>query len=110
MGISFHPACDASWSYAGFDRFLCEIAALVGIDNSEDADWSNLTDPIAPLLNNAYDDTRGFSAAECRQIAPRLRELLAMRHGLDAYNLENGLELCKGLQAAADSGERLAFH
>lgn len=73
--------------------------------------WSEVDDPIAPLLN--HSDCEGhLSSEECRQIAPRLREIMACwdsRNEWIKWEIDNGVELCKGMELAAENNEDLEF-
>lgn len=92
--------------------------------------WSEINDAIVPFLHHSDCDGE-LTAEECRQIAPRLRELVS-RWGdsntinvnpefrekypqypatmvLDDYDKTNGLALAAGMEKAAELGVSLDF-
>lgn len=113
MGIDFSH-CDASWAYSGFARFRDKLAAQVGladyteISSTDDPRFTAIKkDPIKYLL--AHSDCDGhLTAIQCRKLAPRLRELLATWPD-DDRDKQRGLELCTGLESAAELKQRLEF-
>lgn len=119
MGIAFSH-CDASWSYSGFHEFRKRLAASIGIDLAEMEGfaegelrkaWSEVNDPIVPLLNHSDSDGE-LSVAECHAVWPRLRELASKwQPGMtnEGYDRKMGLELSVGMEVAADANEPLKF-
>lgn len=119
MGLDFsHTA--AHWSYGGFTRFREALAKHEGIDLSvmdgfrrygDDRprqSWDDVTTPLKPLLNHSDCDGE-LSPAECRQVAPRLREVIDAVWPDDCYDRRQGLALADGMDDAAEANEPLEF-
>jgi hypothetical protein len=123
MGIDFsHTA--AQWSYTGFGAFRRALALFEGINLDDmqgfggDRDWSTVATDLAPLLNHSDCDGE-MTPDECRQVAPRLRQVIEELWPADraiweidpsaSFNRNNGLALADGMDAAAASHEPLQF-
>jgi hypothetical protein len=75
------------WSCGGFNDFRCRLASEIGINlhdmqgfgsrgrGTGSQPWDTIDDPIVPLLDHSDCDGE-LSAEECREVAPRLRELI----------------------------------
>lgn len=119
MGLDFSHT-DAYWSYGGFHRFRRAIAAHEGIDldkmygfarhgdDTPKLSWDTITTPLKPLLNHSDCDGE-LAPDECRQVAPKLREVIDAVWPEDCYDRQAGLELANGMDAAAAAGEPLQF-
>lgn len=127
MGLEFSHT-PARWSYGAFDRFRAALAAHEGIDLDQMAgfrpfgvsngrDWGAVNTPLKPLLDHSDCDGE-LTPDECRQVAPRLREVVdtlwpAEDHDAEdhdaEYNRVHGLLLADGMEAAAAAGEPLQF-
>lgn len=121
MGLDFSH-CDAHWSYSGFGRFRVRLAETIGMDllkmegfdrEHKGLSWKGVKDPIGRLLNHS-DCDGDLSPAECRKIAPRLRELIGLMEAgcvsdVFDYDKQNALELVKGMELAVKKGEPLEF-
>jgi hypothetical protein len=104
------------WSYSGFHRFRTRIAESVGIHLDEMEGfcdcgilWDDIDDPIKYLLNHSdcdglwYDhsDCDGlWYAWECREIYPRLVEILSSWPESDDDRIP-GLELADMMKQCA---------
>lgn len=112
MGLDFSH-CDAHWSYSGFHRFRCKLAKEIGIDLDSmkgfggKISWDKIKDPIKPLLNHSDCDGE-LTSEECREVAPRLRELVKDWPD-DDYDKQKALELADGMEFAAIMNENLEF-
>jgi len=118
MGLDFDKS-DAQWSYGGFNRFRKMLAETVGIDLEKmegfgsppykGISWDGIDDEIIPLLN--HSDCEGeLTAQECKQVAPRLREIASQWED-GAYNHDkvNALILADSMAKCAQDGEPLIF-
>lgn len=123
MGLDFRfpgrrgfldESCNApSWSYGGFGEFRRRLAAEIGINLHEMkgflGGWRpwKMRDPIVPLLN--HSDCDGvLTPAECAQVAPRLRELVAEWED-DNYDRDMALKLADAMDACVADGVDLEF-
>lgn len=118
MGIDFSHT-EAHWSYTGFSRFRDALAAHEGIDldrmdgfrrHGDDRpriSWTTISSPLVPLLNHSDCDGE-LTPQECRQVAPRLREVVA-EIWTTGYDRDTGLALADGMDAAAAAEEPLEF-
>lgn len=118
MGLDFSHA-DAHWSYGGFMRFRERLAGEAGItlrdmagfatmaDNGKQLPWDAIDDPIKSLLNHS-DCDGDLSPDECKEVAPRLRELVKGWPD-DDYDKIHALMLAKGMELAASQKEKLRF-
>lgn len=112
MGLDFSH-CNAQWAYSGFNSFRRRIAQAVGFDLDSMTGfgggnpWGMISDPVKPLLD--HSDCDGIlTPAECAQVAPRLRELVADWPD-DDYDKVSALMLAEGMEKAAKNGENLEF-
>lgn len=119
MGLDFSHT-DAHWAHSGFNRFRREIAAYEGIDldamkgferngETEGTPWDTVTTPLEPLLN--HSDCDGvLTPQECRQVAPRLREVVkAIWPDQSSRDRQRALQLADGMDAAAEADEPMEF-
>lgn len=121
MGLGFKHS-DASWSYSGFNAFRARLASDIGINLKamEGFDgmsspgyphlpakpWDEVDDPIKPLLH--HSDCDGYlTAKQCRQVAPRLRELVS--YWEECYDKRQALVLAEDMENLADRHKRLIF-
>jgi hypothetical protein len=114
MGVDFSH-CDASWAYSGFHRFRARLATSAGFDLSQmegfdgNKPWSEIHDDLVPLLNHSDCDGK-LSVKECKQVAPRLRALLALwPDDPKDYDKQRGLLLADGMEIAVKSKKPLRF-
>lgn len=126
MGVDFSHG-EASWSYGGFNRFREALAAHEGIDLNRmhgfkpfyagddwaGIPWDGVTTALRPLLDHSDCDGQ-LTPEECRQVAPRLREVIDAVWpddvvGVDGYNRRAGLALAQGMDDAAAAGVPLEF-
>ncbi len=112
MGIDFSH-CEASWAYSGFHRFRTRLAAQVGLlrfDEIQDTNDKRFeiikNDPIRFLLQHS-DCDGDIPPNECKQLAPRLKEMI--QSWPDDYDKKQGLELVTGLELAAKKKQKLKF-
>ncbi|MFJ7916106.1 MULTISPECIES: hypothetical protein [unclassified Lysinibacillus] len=110
MGLDFSHT-DARWSYSGFGNFRKRLAEQIGmdLDNMEgfggNVPFHIYQDDIIPLLDHSDCDGE-LTPDECKQVAPRLRELVS---GWEDYDKLNALKLADGMELAANRGESLEF-
>lgn len=113
MGLDFSHG-DARWAYSGFMRFRMRLAQAEGFDLQSMAGyspggrpWSSVTTTLEPLLNHSDCDGE-LTPAECKQVAPRLKEIIA-GWDLDDRDRNSGLELVAAMEYCAEHGENLEF-
>lgn len=120
MGLDFSHG-DAHWPYGGFMRFRNALAAYEGIHLTDmegfhryrEPDhpmrsWDTVTTPLKPLLDHSDCDGE-LTPEECRQVAPRLREVIDAIWPQDGHERQAGLRLAEAMDAAAAAGEPLEF-
>lgn len=111
MGLDFSHT-DARWSYGGFNNFRRRLANEIGmnLDDMEGFDgnipFHIYQDDIIPLLNHSDCDGE-LTPDECKQVAPRLRELVSGWE--DDYDKSKALDLADGMELAANQGQPLEF-
>src|SRR3546814_12914881 len=93
----------AHWAYSGFTRFRRALAKHEGIDldamegfqrHGDDrprVSWNTVTTPLKPLLDHSDCDGE-LTPEECRQVAPRLREVVKAVWPGDCYDRQTGLD------------------
>jgi len=112
MGVNFSH-CDVGWAYSGFNRFRDRLTKELGFSLKDmegfggNKSWDKIKDPILPLLNHS-DCDGNLTPEECKEVAPRLRELVQNWHE-DDFDRQAALGLAEGMDAAADAGEKLEF-
>lgn len=111
MGLDFSHT-DARWSYGGFGNFRRRLANEIGM-NLDDMEgfggnipFHIYQDDIIPLLNHSDCDGE-LTPEECKQVAPRLRELVSGWE--DDYDKSKALDLADGMELAANQGKPLEF-
>jgi hypothetical protein len=111
MGLDFTES-EAHWSYSGFMRFRKRIAKQINIDLDSMAgfggniNWDTVSDPIKPLLD--HSDCEGkLTIKECKQIAPRLLEII--KSWPEDYDKNNATVLANDLQICADKNKIMEF-
>lgn len=119
MGLDFSHT-EAHWSYSGFSRFREALAKYEAVDlgvmegflrHGDDrprVGWDTVTTPLKPLLDHSDCDGE-LTPDECRQVAPRLREVIDSLWPDDCYDRASGLLLAEGMEAAAAANEPLEF-
>lgn len=135
MGLDFNhrtadgdrSRCCPHWSYSGFNVFRTRLAASEGFDLDEmqgfgkgeyftaervpgTRSWDEIDTPLKPLLN--HSDCDGLlTAAECAQVAPRLREVVnGWPDTIETqYDRWSALHLAHCMDVCAASGENLEF-
>lgn len=120
MGLDFSHT-DAHWAYSGFGRFREALADHEGIALPEmvgfggHLSWGTVTTPLKPLLDHSDCDGE-LTPEECSLVAPRLREVIEAlwpNPDLDdvraCHDLQAGLALAEGMEAAAAANEPLEF-
>lgn len=122
MGVSFQrtesdgtTVRGPQWDYLSFGVFRARLAAAEGIVLERmagyrgDRDWSTAATDLEPLLNHA-DDRGVLTAAQCRQVSPRLRQLvLTMTGEADEYDYAAGMALADLMDDCAVRGADLEF-
>ncbi|WAH35012.1 hypothetical protein [Alicyclobacillus dauci] len=112
MGLDFSH-CDAHWAYSGFMRFRRRLAEQIGfaLDEMEGfggtRSFDEMVDDIKPLLDHSDCDGE-LTPEECKQVAPRLRELVSGWLDDDRDKIQ-ALDLAEGMELAAEEGEPLRF-
>lgn len=112
MGLDFSHG-EAHWSYSGFHRFRVELAAAIGVDLDQmqgfggEISWENVNNPIIPLLNHSDCDGE-LSPEECRQIAPKLKEIVS-NWPEDDYDRRQAERLAEAMETCANEGDALEF-
>lgn len=106
----------AKWSYSGFSDFRERLADEINIDlnamegfGGEDL-WDEIDDDIKPLLN--HSDCDGIlTPAECKQVAPRLEQIVAQWSdtSTDGYDKDNALALARLMHFCVDNQADLIF-
>lgn len=113
MGLDFSHG-EASWSYSGFDRFRVKLAQEIGMNFDEmdglvpnGRSWDDFDDPVLPLLNHS-DCDGDLTVKECKQVAPRLRELVKdwPDHNYDKHT---AIRLAESMELATLRNEALKF-
>lgn len=119
MGLDFSHT-DAHWSYHGFMRFRTALAAHEGIaldrmdgfqrhgDDRPRISWDTTNTPLRPLLDHS-DCDGDLTPEQCRQVAPRLREVVIALWGPYDYDHRAGLALADGMDAAAAADQPFEF-
>jgi hypothetical protein len=121
MGLDFSHG-GASWAYGGFARFREALATHEGFNLREmdgfgplgrtdwiGKPWDTITTDLRPLLEHSDCDGE-LTPAECRQVAPRLREVIdALWPDEHDYDRRAGLALVHGMGLAAQADEPLQF-
>ena len=115
MGIDFSH-CDAHWAYSGFNRFRLCLANEIGVDldkmegfsdKNKPISWDKVKDDIKPLLS--HSDCDGIlTSAQCKKVAPRLRQLVKAWDD-DDYDKINALRLAEGMDSASKANEDFEF-
>ncbi|MFE0062293.1 hypothetical protein [Streptomyces sp. NPDC059003] len=113
MGISLRAGRPAGplpqdpnpqWSYSGFRLFRRTLAEHIGIDLAQmrrfggTTDWASVASPLRHLLDHA-DDSGELAAWQARELAPALREALAVLAREDADGLLWSLDSSNGRAA-----------
>ena len=118
MGLDFNNS-SASWSYGGFHRFRTALAAEIGLELEEmegftdkpKKSWDEVTDPIVALLNHSDSDGE-LTPKECKQIAPRLKELVQdwpEDESSQGYDRATALQLAEDMLECAKRRRKLVF-
>lgn len=125
MGLDISHGA-ASWGYIGFNEFRRGLARHEGIDLDKmtgfghiygtpgTRSWDDVSTPLKPLLDHA-DDSGELTSEECRQVAPRLREVIEelWPQGVTEFFPKRcrtrGLSLADAMDRAAEAGENLEF-
>ncbi|WP_313469847.1 hypothetical protein [Lysinibacillus sp.] len=111
MGLNFSH-CDVGWSYSGFNNFRRRLAQQIEMDLDDMVGFGGnipfhiYQDDIVPLLNHSDCDGE-LTPDECKQVAPRLRELVSGWE--DDYEKSKALDLADGMELAANRGKSLEF-
>lgn len=119
MGLDFSHG-DAHWAYSGFGRFREKLARAEGF-NLNDMEgfrrshepprpmrsWDTVTTDLKPLLDHSDCDGE-LTSEECKQVAPRLKEIIA-DWPLEDYDRRSGLDLVAAMEYCAEHGETLEF-
>jgi hypothetical protein len=119
MGLDFNRS-EAHWSYGGFHNFRTRLAACIGINldtmrgfeplgatAANTGRWEDYHDDILPLLY--HSDCEGdLTPAECKVIAPRLRELVKDWPEGD-YDKRQALLLADGMDICSKKRVKLIF-
>lgn len=123
MGLDFSHG-DAHWAYGGFHRFRERLAEHEGFDLNDmhgfcapwrghdrethpDRSWDEVATPLKPLLNHSDADGE-LTPDECKQVEPRLREILA-GWPEDDYDRQPGEALAEAMRGCILTGEPLEF-
>ena len=111
------------WSYGGFNRFRNALAAAEGFDldrmqgfSSGDyfgndhtpgtRSWDEITTDLKPLLNHSDCDGE-LTPEECKQVYPRLREVVGELD--DHYDRDAAPMLAECMLICAAQDEKLVF-
>lgn len=119
MGLDFSHG-EAHWAYSGFGRFREKLANAEGF-NLNDMEgflrlhetprpmrsWDTVTTDLKPLLNHSDCDGE-LTPQECKQVAPRLKQIIA-DWPLEDRDRDSGLELVAAMEHCAGHGENLEF-
>lgn len=113
MGIDFNYG-NAQWSYGGFSRFREKLAKEIKLNLNEmkgfggDKDWPSVNEePIVHLLN--HSDCDGYlTPDQCKQIIPRLKELVKDWYEED-FDKGRALLLAEGMEEAVTENQNLEF-
>ncbi len=113
MGLDFSHG-NAHWTYSGFNRFRKRLAAAIGFDLDEmdgfklnGRSWNDMKDAIKPLLNHS-DCDGDLTPDECRQVEPRLREIVSAWPD-DDFDKQQALLLADGMFEAVILDESFEF-
>jgi len=112
MGLGFFGS-KARWSRDGFHGFRSKLAFEVGIDIKlmegfgGTGRWEDLNDPIVDLLFRA-DCSGRFTPEQCRNIAPRVRDLVKNWNDND-YDKQQAILLADGMEQCAENCRYLEF-
>ncbi len=109
-------ACEASWSYSGFNAFRERLAGQLGFVLDEmdgfggDRDWDSALIIVAagdlkPLLHHS-DCEGSLHYDACQIIAPALREAVKDWPD-DDYDKINALRLCEAMECMDDTDKLL---
>lgn len=117
VGIALHCMESFAWDFSKnkpcekvkitmFDENdVSEVKALIGIQPV--IKWESVKDDIVPLLNHSDCDGE-LTVEECKQVVPRLRELVAAWEDDDKDKIK-ALELAEGMELAIERNEPLEF-
>jgi hypothetical protein len=138
MGLTFNHGTDINerrslccpqWDYMGFGRFRRRLAEAEGFDletmqgfsrgDRFEGDyvpgtrpWDEVTTDLKPLLNHS-DATGYLTPAECAQVAPRLREVIAGWSDNDMpgfdYDIRSALALASCMETCVRDNTNLEF-
>jgi hypothetical protein len=140
MGVGFAHGTDddfgligPSWTYSGFMRFRRALAKAEGL-NLDDMEgyadhrlgrlmregetpvpeqaitWDSVSTPLEPLLNHSDCDGE-LTPEECKQVAPRLKEIASGSFDdlPESHEKRRALDLVAAMEYCAEHGENLRF-
>ncbi|MCK9570870.1 hypothetical protein M0R72_18110 [Candidatus Pacearchaeota archaeon] len=128
MGLDFHIESNkelhAGWSYSGFMKYRRKLANEIGLVLNDmigfggDEEWPDAKDePLVHLLDHSDCDGE-LTADQCRELLPRLKEIVDewkertpanMGFAYERYDIQQSEELCNMLEYCAEHGESLLF-
>lgn len=120
MGLDFAGWKDSAWddcphwSYSGFMRFRERLADAIGLklENTMigfggEQPWPDTKDPLLWLLDHS-DCDGDLSPAQCRKLAPRLREIVSSWPN-DDYDRVQAELLSRAMELCAEQKRKLIF-
>ncbi|MFD7626806.1 hypothetical protein ACFV7Q_12370 [Streptomyces sp. NPDC059851] len=127
MGLCLFPddgevdGPDACFSYGSFAQFRRRLALAEGFQLGDMSGfgghvaWNDVTTVLEPLLNHPDDHGRSLTSQECREILPRLEDVLSVwlssgSHDSDMKeDISNARDLITVLKVCVQKNVELCF-